>query len=410
MDLGFDQRRGFCPSLQTPMESGDGLLVRLPVRTLSSEHLRELVRLAAACGNGLIEITRRGNLQLRGLREATLPQLRAGLGALRIADAHVSLVVNPLHGLERACAPLAALADEIAHALEGVRGLSDKFGVVLDSGGLLRELAADVRVEVEPSTPQVATLRAATHLLGACAVRDVPNAVRALAQTLACSEFSRMRELVAARGAGALWVGMAPAPPPTAASRLEPAQLIGQHADPSWLGLALPFGSGDGATWRALADIAARFGIGEVRFTPFRGVIVPGVRAHEGHAQELAAEAGWITDPHDPLLRAVACPGAPACASALGETRRLARELLPLLPPMPLSAASARLHVSGCSKGCAHSGPASITLVCDARGARLGFDASAKGAAENPALPLETVRARLFALAKTGEKSQARAS
>jgi precorrin-3B synthase len=383
------------------MESGDGLIVRLSVRALASAELRELVQLAAELGNGVLEITRRGKLQLRGLRAETVPKLRA---ALRIVEAPAALVVNPLHGLHAACAPLDALATEVAAVLAGAHPASEKFGVALDSGGLLRELSADVHVDV--SAEGGATLRVAgEHVLGHVAASHVPRAVHALLEVHARHPASsRLRELVAARGVRELAASIEAfaAAPPMAASALAPEQLIGQHASPAWLGLGLPFGSGAGAPWLALADIAARFGSGAIRLTPFRGVILPGVHARQALIH--ARDAGWITDARDPLLRAIACPGAPACASARGETRRLARELLPLL------AADARLHVSGCSKSCAHSGAASVTLVCERDGARLGLDADAAQVAETPVFPLEKVRERLFALARASENGQARAS
>ncbi|MGC1427365.1 MAG: precorrin-3B synthase, partial [Albidovulum sp.] len=71
---------------------------------------------------------------------------------------------------------------------------------------------------------------------------------------------------------------------------------------------------------------------------------------------------GLITDPADPMLRVTACTGAPGCPQALIATRGLARALGASLPE------SARLHVSGCAKGCAHPGPAPLTLVGRADG------------------------------------------
>ena len=73
-------RRGACPSIAAPMRTGDGLLVRLrPVApALSAADLLALADLARRHGNGLIEITARGNLQLRGLTEAGMPQLAEG--------------------------------------------------------------------------------------------------------------------------------------------------------------------------------------------------------------------------------------------------------------------------------------------------------------------------------------------
>ena len=62
-------KRGWCPTVHEPMPSGDGLLIRVkPLGgRLSAAMLRTLAGIAASCGNGAIELTGRGNIQLRGL-------------------------------------------------------------------------------------------------------------------------------------------------------------------------------------------------------------------------------------------------------------------------------------------------------------------------------------------------------
>jgi precorrin-3B synthase len=78
----------------------------------------------------------------------------------------------------------------------------------------------------------------------------------------------------------------------------------------------------------------------------------------------MPSAAELITEAYDPALRVIACSGAPRCREAHADTRALAAALAPNI------GGAARLHVSGCAKGCAHSGAAAITLV--ATGA--GFD------------------------------------
>jgi precorrin-3B synthase len=73
---------------------------------------------------------------------------------------------------------------------------------------------------------------------------------------------------------------------------------------------------------------------------------------------------GLVTRADDPLLRVIACTGAPDCPEAHAETRALAASLAPHLAP------DTRLHVSGCAKGCAHPRASDVTLV----GTPNGFD------------------------------------
>ena len=65
--------------------------------------------------------------------------------------------------------------------------------------------------------------------------------------------------------------------------------------------------------------------------------------------------AGLITRADDPMLRVIACTGAPGCLQAHAATRPLARALAPHV--------TQTLHVSGCAKGCAHPGAAPLTLT-----------------------------------------------
>jgi len=410
MSAALRRRRGYCPSVWKPMPSGDGLIVRfaVPASGLRSSQLRALLQLARTHGSGLIEITRRGKLQLRGVRDEALPVLQRELQQLGLAE-DSALVINPLAGLAAGTRPLDALAGAISEALRARREgfLSDKFAVVLDCGGLLRDIRADVLVELDPEG-DVATLSvpAATgggwHELGTCRSHDCPRAVTELANELASfSSVARMRDVVAFSGMAPLEARFAPfacGTAPRAAAEPISGAWIGFHTGSRpWLGLGLPFGSADATSWRALVELAEWFGSAELRFTPQRGVILPDVAAqHVQEVTELARNAGLILDAGDPLLRAIACPGAPACSSAHGPTRDIARSLLPLL------AADQTLHVSGCRKGCASSASAAITLVCEPEGARLGSDADVFEVASLPVLTLSEIRSRCAAQAHGG--------
>lgn len=67
--------KGWCPGALRPMPSGDGLIVRIRpfCGALSLEQARGLAALARRLGNGHIDLTRRANLQLRGLWTSTCP-------------------------------------------------------------------------------------------------------------------------------------------------------------------------------------------------------------------------------------------------------------------------------------------------------------------------------------------------
>ena len=90
--------RGACPGLSAPMQTGDGLLVRLqPKDGIAVEAFIALCALARRHGNGMMEVTARGNLQLRGLTSQSAPQLAAAVTDLNIVETcGVPVITNPL--------------------------------------------------------------------------------------------------------------------------------------------------------------------------------------------------------------------------------------------------------------------------------------------------------------------------
>src|SRR6266853_487581 len=61
--------RGICPGLSVPMPTGDGLLVRLrPTAPVPLDAMVGFCEAACQHGNGTIEVSARGSLQVRGWR------------------------------------------------------------------------------------------------------------------------------------------------------------------------------------------------------------------------------------------------------------------------------------------------------------------------------------------------------
>lgn len=124
--------------------------------------------------------------------------------------------------------------------------------------------------------------------------------------------------------------------------------------------VGLVFGQLKAATLRVLATRS-----NGLRLTPWRMILAEGLR-------EMPDGDGIVADADDPMLRVIACSGAPSCTEAHADTRALAAALAPHIAP------DAKLHVSGCAKGCAHPGPAPLTLVATAHGFDLVHDGSAR--------------------------------
>jgi precorrin-3B synthase len=139
--------------------------------------------------------------------------------------------------------------------------------------------------------------------------------------------------------------------------------------------VGLAFGQLQSATLAHLATLTPG-----LRMTPWRMIFLEGLR-------EMPACDGLVTRADDPLLRVVACTGAPSCPEANAETRVLATSLAPHIPE------DATLHVSGCAKGCAHPGPSTVTLV----GTADGFDLVRQGSPRDGAAMRGLTRAQLLA-------------
>jgi len=197
-----DLRRGWCPSLSRPMRSGDGLLVRLRLAcgVLPPRLARAIAGCAKRFGNGLVDLTRHGNLQLRGVGDASLPELSAELSQVLVPPtegepaAGRNIVASPLAGLDPSAVcdirPIVtALQDEIARDA-ALRALPAKFSFLVDHGGRfgLDEITADLRFlgMRTPGEPRFVialggTAEAAVEI-GSCAGAQLPLAATALAR------------------------------------------------------------------------------------------------------------------------------------------------------------------------------------------------------------------------------------
>ena len=331
--------KGWCPGALRPMESGDGLVVRVRPHAsrLTVEQAQGLADLAKAHGSGLIDLGSRAHLQLRGVRATSLPRIHDALSALDLLDpdpgveARRNILTTPTWTGEETPRLIAALETALAAAPP----LPPKFGFAVDTGAVavLGRASADIRIERAAGG---LILRADGMGLGEpVAPEDAADRAVGLAIWFSTHRgpHSRMARLIAAGVTPPLSATV----PPLHGPPLQPGDTpFGQC-------FALPFGQMTAATLRALATAP-------LRLTPWRSVVVEGMHG-------LSPPPGLIADPADPILRVAACTGAPGCASATVTTRALARRLAPLVPE------GCTLHVSGCSKGCSHPGPATVTLT-----------------------------------------------
>lgn len=357
--------KGWCPGALRPMLSGDGFVVRVRPfgGRLEAPQISGLAELAERFGNGLIDVTSRANLQIRGVKEESHRPLLDGLAQLQLLDpdadieARRNILVTPFWSNADETQSLAAELEE-ALADSGL-ALPTKFGFAIDDGRsrVLAGDSADIRIERDRSGRLL--VRADGARLGRSVARG-----QAVSTALAlASWFIISGGASGGRGRMAAHVASGAALPQSLRGETEPASVMaasrpGHYPQGAMVGVA--FGQMLHSTLHQFAGCGHA-----LRMTPWRMVLSEGKR-------EMPNGAGLITEPHDPALRVIACSGAPRCREAHADTRALAAAIAPRI------AADARLHVSGCGKGCAHSGAAAVTLIATHAGFDLVRDGSTR--------------------------------
>lgn len=397
------QRRGACPALSAPMQTGDGMLVRLNPTAggLTPKALIGLCESASRHGNGIMEVTARGSIQIRGLTPTSAVALADEVNALGIAvRTGVPVETGPLAGLDTSeTADPRPLADAIRTAIGEAKlagRLGPKVSVVVDGGGRigLDAILGDVRlvavhrdggVKWHLSIGGTATTARPLGLFEEARARDVTmailEAIAALgregrARDLDTEQF-RKRDAVKPDGILQSRNTLESPPERTHPSDSFPFGILPLANSADALGIALPYGSMSAETIARLCGEASALGTDEIRPAPRRALLFLGLTGKAcAELRQTAAALGFVTEASDPRTHIAACPGAPACASGHLSTREIAETIA--ADHAGLLDGSFTLHISGCAKGCAHPAMAALTLVGDENRAGLVVDGTAK--------------------------------
>lgn len=338
-----------CPGLLRPHLAEDGALVRLrlPGGQTTTATLLELSRIATEFGDGSLQLTSRGNLQLRGLDQTRFSELvdRVAATGLLPSVSHErvrNIVASPLTGLSADgldLRPMVTALDSALCTTPELAGLPGRFLFAVDDGrGDVLSLAFDLGYIAVDDAHGVLLVGGPTLGLSVTQEQAIPLMI-----TLA-------RRFLSVRSTGA--------DPPWHLAELADPRILDQHLTSVGLTLpesgAVPLGRlGDAASVGVPLSLLDRTQIeavsraaagGTVVVTPWRGLVIP----DGGASLPALAAAGLVVDDASVWSQLTACVGAPGCAKSAISTRSFVTELAAALPSAP----TMPVHVSGCERRC----------------------------------------------------------
>jgi precorrin-3B synthase len=393
--LSTSVRPSACPGLLRIVPALDGGIcrVKLPGGVLRSAEARAIAEAARHCASGVLELTNRSNLQIRGVlpgQESALIDalLSAGLGPrVATADDVRNLLLSPAAGLDpQARMDVRPLASRLLNLLQdtpALHVLSPKFALQLDGGETLamREHPHDLWLAAEDDQHLLLGLAgcpvdAPLARIEASQALDLVRELLLLFLELATPEQTRMRQLLAQLPASELLqrlqarldFPLQPVPidwQPSTALMRPPAGIYPQAQPGLCMVVAgAQLGRLHAEQLTTLAELSERHGDGELRLTPWQGLLLGNVP--EARARELLAELaeldqlGLLTHADEPLLGLVACTGSAACARGLADSKHHALHLAERLRE---SGARPQVHLSACPRSCASARVQPYTLL-----------------------------------------------
>ncbi|MBU9765447.1 precorrin-3B synthase [Mycobacterium sp. TNTM28] len=371
-----DQDR--CPGALTVHQAADGALVRvrLPGGMITAGQLVALAEAAEQFGSPAMELTSRGNIQIRALTET-------GAVATALADAGLlpspsherarNIVASPLSGRHGGIVDVRPLVSQLDEAIQhdpALTGLPGRFWFSLDDGrGDVSGIDADAGAHARDDGTFALLLagrdtgvRLATSDVVPIMIDVARRFVNVRGKAWRITELDDrsvvLPDVAPSAAAGATW-------PPT---MTPPVGWIEQRDSRVALGAALPLGVLPARTARFLAAIEAPLVI-----TPWRSVLVCDLDEQTADTSlRVLAPLGLVFDEESPWLRVSACTGSPGCANSAADVRAhaadVARNPAPSDGTGPRS--EAHRHFVGCERACG-SPPAGEILVATEDGYRL---------------------------------------
>jgi len=438
-----------------PAQDSFMLRMRVPGGVLRAHQLRGLAELSAECGSGRAEMTTRSNLQLREFAPKSIVRVLNAVQALGMssrgsgADNVRNITASPLAGIDPNelydVAPLAEALNAYILNSRDMYGLPRKFNVAFDGGGNVSVVAdtndvgfVAVRVGEGQDVPAGVYFRVLLcgitghrQFASDCGVLLRPDQTVAVAAAMirvfaengdrTDRKKARLKYLVDTWGVGRFLEETEKRLDfpliHLAASACEPRKAIdrqghiGVHPQSqpglNYIGVVAPVGRLEAAQMLALADVAERFGAGELRLTVWQNMIVPNVaEANVQAAVDAIRAAGLDVAAGSVMAGTVACTGNQGCKYAAADTKTHAVALANYLDERFNILQPVNLHVTGCSHSCAQHYIGDIGLMGVKVGGEEGYQVNIGGGSDgDQGIGRELISAIKFAdLPKTMER------
>jgi ferredoxin-nitrite reductase len=385
-----------------PAQDSFMLRLRIPGGILTAHQMRGLAAMAADWGSGRADITTRANLQIREFQPKDIVRVLNKLQSLGLtsrgagADNIRNITASPITGLDPTeLCDVAPLAEALHYYILNSRdlyGLPRKFNVAFDNGGSISVVAdtndigfVAVRVGEGHSVPAgiyfrvlICGITGHKQFATDCGLllRADQTVAVAAAMIRVFSENgdrtdrkkARLKYLIDRWGVEKfleetekrLAFPLIRVAAEECAPRLpiDRAGHIGVHAqrqaDLHYIGISVPVGRLPVAQMLALADVASRFGSGEIRLTVWQNLLIPNIHSANLNEALAAIRAAGLDCAAGTFLRnTIACTGNQGCKYASTDTKRHAVELANLLDARFKIEQPINLHVTGCPHSCA---------------------------------------------------------
>lgn len=325
------QNADSCPGVLRLHEAADGPLarVRVPGGQLGAAGMQALAEAALEIGDGALELTSRGNIQLRGIRDAAALETRLGAAGLLPSPTHErvrNIVASPLSGRAGGLADVRALVGALDAGLRAAPELAELPGRVLFT-------LDDGRGDVSGLGPDLGLHAVADGF--ALLLAGADSGVRVGAGDAVALLLAAAREFAAIREGG--W---RLAEVPDGAERVRAA--LGFAAPDAGAPLVVPDPAGHPPIgWLPQDDGLVALGAGvklgvlpartalfvaavekPVLVTPWRGLVIPDL--DEWAADQVVrvlAPMALIFDATSPWVAVSSCAGAPGCARSHADVR-----------------------------------------------------------------------------------------